>query len=68
MEQYARLMTILGGLRHIQETGTIPDNRSEVDAACQAVLRFAPSNSAAQEWREVTKGRRRNPRPLRKSG
>lgn len=60
MEQYARLMTILGGLRHIHETGRLPENHTEIDNACREVLKIAPSNSVAHEWLETSKRRRRD--------
>lgn len=52
-------MKLLGGLRHIHETGKLPDNRAEVDEACRDVLKHDPTNTFAMEWQDTSKGRRK---------
>ncbi|WP_152608746.1 hypothetical protein [Croceibacterium mercuriale] len=59
MDYYTRLMLIVGGLRHLRETGKVPDNRDAIDDACREVLKLAPSSGVVREWHEAAKRRRR---------
>jgi hypothetical protein len=60
VDYYGRQMMIVAGLRHVRDTGTLPDNRAQIDEACREVLQIAPANNTAHEWLDATKLRRRN--------
>ena len=59
MDYYQRQMMIVAGLRHVRDTGKLPDNRAQIDEACREVLQISPANNTAHEWLDATKRRRR---------
>lgn len=63
MDHYARLMVVMGGLRHIRETGKMPDNRAEIDEACEELMKTAPKSVVVLDWLDATKGQRRRSAP-----
>jgi hypothetical protein len=67
VDYYGRLMMVMGGLRHVRDTGEMPANRAEIDEACREVLKVAPTAEVAREWQELSGSRKSAQRRTSKS-